>query len=100
MTRRRAYAEFFRDGRDWRMLDRRYITNQVLDCEISIYLANKILQQLDPTMAWDESYAIETVYEAVGFLPYGDWAYGTALDTDYLRQQIIWNADSPYYMIT
>ncbi|MFI4913114.1 MAG: hypothetical protein ACIAQZ_15755 [Sedimentisphaeraceae bacterium JB056] len=100
MTRRRAYAEFFRDGRDWRMLDRRYITNQVLDCEISIYLANKILQQLDPTMAWDESYAIETVYEAVGLLPYGDWAYGTALDTDYLRQQIIWNADSPYYMIT
>lgn len=100
ISRIQAYAEFFRDGRDWRMLDRRYITNQVLDCEISIYLANKALQRIEPTMAWDESYAIQTVYEAVGLMPYGTWEYDTYIDTSRFRQQILWNSQWPYYMIT
>lgn len=100
IARGQAYAEFFRNGRDWRMQDRRWITNQVLDCELSIYLANKVLQQLDPAMAWEEQYALQTVYEAIGLLPFGHWLYNATLDTDYYRQQVIWNSLWPYHMIT
>jgi len=96
-TRRQAYAEFFRDGRDWRMLDRRTITNQVLWCEVSIYASNKAVAALVPAMAWDESYALQTVYEAVGLLPFGSWY---APMTPSSSTNIYFSTNWDYYQVT
>jgi hypothetical protein len=86
ISRRTAYSEFIRAGRDWHRRHRRLYTNQTMITDMNIYLSNRALEVLDPANAFSEKDALRYLYEAVGLEPWHDsdpgedshsWGVGT-----------------------
>ncbi len=100
ISRRQAYADFFKDGRDWLMENRRTFTNQVLYVNFSACASDKALRQLDPSMAWSESYALQVAKEAVGLLPFGYWNNGMDRNLGYYFWSVYFSDDWDYYVVT
>ena len=72
LTRRQAYAEFFRAGIDFRTRrdSRGGITNQDIYIITSVYRCQRLLKRLAPRQALPDRQALDLVHQAVGLRPY------------------------------
>lgn len=86
ISRRAAYSEMLRAGRDWHRHHRRLYTNQTMITDMNIYLSNRGLEAIDPANALPEAEVRRYLYEAVGLEPWRDsdpgpdsrsWGLGT-----------------------
>jgi len=70
ISRRTAYSEMLRAGRDWHRRHRRLYSNQSMITDLNIYLSNRGMAVVDPAKALPESAARRYPYEAVGLEPW------------------------------
>lgn len=68
-TRRKAYADFFHAGYEWRRMDRRDYTNQPLHIARTFYATQKALRKLGDPRALTQKQALRYIHEGVGYVP-------------------------------
>lgn len=91
-TRGQYWAALFKASFDHGRFHRRTITNQEIECVMSIYGANQALLHINPAMAVPEINARRYLYEAVGL---SEWR-----GDDLPAGGSAWNFGHGYYMMT
>ncbi|MDF7799234.1 hypothetical protein P4C99_07145 [Pontiellaceae bacterium B1224] len=74
VNRKEGWAEMFAASRDLNIGKRRLYTNQSMIVDTHIYLCNRGVAAINPSMAWPEEKALLIMYESMGIKPWsGEW---------------------------
>lgn len=92
ISRRAAWSETLRAGRDWHRHNRRLYTNQTMITDMNIYLSNRGLEVVDPTNSLSETEARRYLYEAVALEPWRNSDPGPDLHQ--------WDMPANYWQLT
>ena len=94
ISRRAAYGELLKAGRDWHRHHRRLYSNQTMITDMNIYLSNRGLETLGSANAFSEPAARRYLYEAIALEPWRD------SDKDGQANQRNWGVGTNYWELT
>jgi len=98
ISRRAAYSEFLKAGRDWHRQHRRLYSNQTMITDMNIYLSNRGLEAVDSPGAFTEADARRYLYEALALEPWRDSDPGGGAAAEH--SGTTWGVGTNYFQLT